>query len=276
VDELGNVVVAVSGDGSVDFGGGPLTSTGSSDVFLARLGASGQHLWSQRFASPGWDQAKVHVDSRGDIWVFGWFEESISVGGAVLTTESQGGFVARLDGAGQALYAGVVAGGAVHGLDTTPAGEVVVTLTHPAAVSFAGQTWSNDSGEQRTLVLQLDPQGEIDWATGVLGWTLGLEVAYAGNGSVVVGGVFDETISVASASATTSGDLDAFVVGMAPDGTPVSMRAFGGPRQEWLGDLVRTPEGVVMCGHFGSSMDLGVGAITTAGSSDMFVAEWVP
>lgn len=36
--------------GSVDFGGGALTSAGSNDIFAAKLtAADGAHVWSQRF-----------------------------------------------------------------------------------------------------------------------------------------------------------------------------------------------------------------------------------
>ena len=39
------------GNGTVDYGGGPLTSGGSSDVVVAKLGPDGRHIWSRLFES---------------------------------------------------------------------------------------------------------------------------------------------------------------------------------------------------------------------------------
>src|SRR5690606_18993841 len=49
VDAAGNVVVAGYTDGSIDFGGGALTSSDGYDVFVARLDPAGNHLDSKIF-----------------------------------------------------------------------------------------------------------------------------------------------------------------------------------------------------------------------------------
>src|SRR5262249_47559744 len=49
VDGAGNVLLTGFFDGSVDFGGGPLTSAGWSDIFVVKLDPAGNHLWSKRF-----------------------------------------------------------------------------------------------------------------------------------------------------------------------------------------------------------------------------------
>ena len=48
-DPAGNVYVAGYFQGEIDLGGGPLTSAGSTDVFLAKFSADGTHMWSKRF-----------------------------------------------------------------------------------------------------------------------------------------------------------------------------------------------------------------------------------
>jgi len=42
----------------VDFGGGPLTSAGASDIFLVKFGPTGTHYWSKRFG----DAANQYTD----------------------------------------------------------------------------------------------------------------------------------------------------------------------------------------------------------------------
>lgn len=51
-DGSGNVVVTGYFSGTADFGGGPLTSTGSEDIFVAKFDVDGGHVWSRRFGTP--------------------------------------------------------------------------------------------------------------------------------------------------------------------------------------------------------------------------------
>src|SRR5262245_54871701 len=48
-DASGNVIVTGTFEGTVNFGGGNLTSAGSDDIFVAKFNAAGVHQWSQRF-----------------------------------------------------------------------------------------------------------------------------------------------------------------------------------------------------------------------------------
>ncbi|MBI4701132.1 MAG: SBBP repeat-containing protein, partial [Deltaproteobacteria bacterium] len=84
-DASGNVLLAGSFGGSVDFGGGPLTSAGKSDIFVAKLDPSGTHLWSKRFGNAGDQYAKsIAVDGQGNAVVTGYFDGAVDFGGGVL------------------------------------------------------------------------------------------------------------------------------------------------------------------------------------------------
>ena len=66
VDGARNVLVTGEFRGTVDFGGGPLSSAGDRDIFLAKYDAAGAHLWSQRFGPQRGtgDLAEHERDSR--------------------------------------------------------------------------------------------------------------------------------------------------------------------------------------------------------------------
>jgi hypothetical protein len=67
ITPTGDVIVVGSFEGTVDFGGGPLVSAGSSDIFVARYSPAGVHQWSKRFGGTSLDYATdVAVDSNGD------------------------------------------------------------------------------------------------------------------------------------------------------------------------------------------------------------------
>jgi len=91
VDASGNVVIAGSFWNTVDFGGGPLVSAGDWDVFVARLDAAGNHLWSRRFGDAGGQSLRaMSTDALGNIYLTGIFFGTIDFGGGPIT--SNGGY----------------------------------------------------------------------------------------------------------------------------------------------------------------------------------------
>ena len=104
-DDSGDVIVGGTLDGTVDFGGGPLSAVGGNDVFVVRLDAAGNHVWSKRFGAAGSQAAlDLALSPAGVIHVVGRFGGSLDFGGgALLGAGNDDGFVASLDGAGQHL-----------------------------------------------------------------------------------------------------------------------------------------------------------------------------
>ncbi|MBW2735551.1 MAG: hypothetical protein JRH20_24465, partial [Deltaproteobacteria bacterium] len=102
MDESGNSTITGSFTGTVDFGGGPLTSAGFADVFVASYTPSGAHRWSKRFGSTGYDKAYgIAVDGGANVTITGYFAHTASFGGAPLTSEGLSDvFVASYDSTG--------------------------------------------------------------------------------------------------------------------------------------------------------------------------------
>ena len=72
VDAAGQITLGGYFFGQLDLGGGPLTSAGSTDGFLARLDPSGAHVWSKSFGGPDGDQLNgLVVDAAGNVAVAG-------------------------------------------------------------------------------------------------------------------------------------------------------------------------------------------------------------
>jgi hypothetical protein len=106
LDTADGVVVAGSFAGSLDFGGGAITSGGNADVFVAKLDASGKNIWSKRFGST--DDAsivKVAVDDAKNVFVLGNFSGSVTFGDKPLNGAGNGDFfLAKLDANGSPLW----------------------------------------------------------------------------------------------------------------------------------------------------------------------------
>src|SRR5207237_8907708 len=141
VDSSGNVFVTGSFRRTLAFGGGPLTSVGWTDIFLAKYSAAGTHLWSKRFGGPVQSFSPtgtaVAVDGAGNVVVTGVFLGTADFGGGPLTSIfADDVFVAKYSPAGQHMWSTHIksgtgptghAYGGGRGVAVDTAGNVVVT-----------------------------------------------------------------------------------------------------------------------------------------------------
>src|SRR5262249_24990814 len=67
---------------SVDFGNGPLTVNGQSDIFLARFDGAGNVLWSQRYGDAGEQEATdIAINDAAQIAIVGYTNGAVDFGG---------------------------------------------------------------------------------------------------------------------------------------------------------------------------------------------------
>lgn len=87
-----NIVVAPNGSliitgafrDRINFGGGQFVSAGYADIFLAKLDASGNHVWSRSFGGAGDDRGcETLVDENGNVALAGW-HSGVDFGGGAL------------------------------------------------------------------------------------------------------------------------------------------------------------------------------------------------
>ncbi len=87
VDAVGDVFVVGMFENTVNFGGSPLTSAGSEDIFIAKYsGIDGSHLWSRRMGGASIDDAAAVAVDGADVVVTGYFAGaggSVPGGGSV-------------------------------------------------------------------------------------------------------------------------------------------------------------------------------------------------
>jgi hypothetical protein len=98
-DATGNVLLTGYFQGSLDFGKGAITSAGGKDIFIAKLGPSGDALWSRRAGDATIEQtgSSVAADQEGNVVGAGRFEGSIDFGGGPLVCMgTSNGFVVKL------------------------------------------------------------------------------------------------------------------------------------------------------------------------------------
>ncbi|AUX46988.1 uncharacterized protein SOCE26_084990 [Sorangium cellulosum] len=87
VDADGHAVLAIEGVGTADFGGDPLSSSGSRDVFLGKLDPLGAHLWSKRFGDPAIQLlGGIAVGPSNQVALVGAVDGTINFGDRELTS----------------------------------------------------------------------------------------------------------------------------------------------------------------------------------------------
>ncbi len=83
VDGIGGIYAAGSFETVVDFGGGDLQSAGKHDVFLLKLDADGEHVYSQRIGGQAAEYVgDVAIDPAGAAFITGTTMGSSDIGGS--------------------------------------------------------------------------------------------------------------------------------------------------------------------------------------------------
>ncbi len=114
-DEFGNVIVAGTFAGTVDFdpetGTANLTSTGGRDVFVMKTSTDGSFLWAKSFGGTlSEDCSSISVDASGNIYLAGVFTGIVDFdpGSETLPLEASGVssmFLQKLDSSGNLIWA---------------------------------------------------------------------------------------------------------------------------------------------------------------------------
>jgi hypothetical protein len=233
VTPAGDIVVAGSFRGSIDFGLGPLSSHGASDIFVASFTADGAPLWNQSFGGSRVDWATdVSIDENG-IVLAGGFEQSTAIGGTALDGAGEtDGLLVRLDAGGVPLFAHALgAAGFDHALGASvePGGGALVTGSFDGTMKLGDQTIASH-GSEDAYVASFDSTGTLRWLRQLegAGHELGKGVAVGPSGQVVLTGLFDSVLFAGDVVLVDAGDYDTFWLELDAAGTPVRGLAFGG------------------------------------------------
>jgi hypothetical protein len=281
VDSSGDIVVTGSFTGAIDFGGGPLTSAGPSDIFIAKLTASGAHAWSKRFgASDMHSGLALGVDGAGGVVLAGGFWGSLDLGGTVLASAGDLDiFVAKLDPSGANVWSKrfgdtkqqLAAAVAVDG-----AGDVFLTGEFSGTFDFGGAPLVC-AGVKDIFVAKLDPSGAYVWSRrfGDTGTQRGSGIAVDSMGAVVLTGSLSGSVDFGGGILASAGSFDIFATKLDQGGAHVWSKRFGDQHdQQGLGVAIDVAGNVLLTGSTAGSVDFGSGALPAAGGEDAFVAKF--
>jgi hypothetical protein len=284
-DAAGNVFVTGQLLGTADFGGGPLTSSGEEDIFLAKFDPNGAHLWSRRFgdADHQWGTG-VATDAAGNSFVTGLLFGSVDFGNGVLT--SAGGadiVIAKFDPNGTCLWSecfGDSSSQYGNAVATDPAGDLLLTGEFQGAVDFGGGALTS-AGNNDVFLAKFDPNGTHLWSQrfGDGNNQLASSVATDVAGNVIFTGSLSGKTDFGGGP--LGGTNDVFLAKFDPNGTHLWSGAFGDANVQTASCVATdNPGNVFLAGYFQGTVDFGGGrkgkGLVSVDANDVFLAKFMP
>jgi len=214
VDSQGNCYITGGFYGTTSFGDDSLTTSGQSDIFVARLTSGGTWSWAKQAGSSLPDKGYgVAVDeATGSVYVTGSFRDDADFGSTTLT-DSGGGdiFFAKLSSSGTWAWAKPAGStSADYGHDVVvdnATGKPIFTGYYAGTATFGSNSYSG-SGSYTTFVVKMSPAGAWDWVTTSSGVSSGEAITLGAAGSVFVTGKLWNTATFGSDSITSTGSYD--------------------------------------------------------------------
>jgi FlgD Ig-like domain/Beta-propeller repeat len=244
------------------------------------------HVWSGVFGdSPNTQSGQaVAIDAAGNVVVVGSFIGTIDLGGGPMGPTTGGKdsdvFVAKFDPAGNHLWSkrfGDPDNQFPAGVALDSGGNVLFAVNQSGTVDYGGGPLTALAFD--VVIVKLDASGSHVWSKR-FGDGIGQapnDVAVDPSDNVLVTGLFDGTLDFGCGPMSSANGIDMFVAKLDPTGACLWSKRAGDNNMQ-IGNTVATdPSGnVFVAGDFSGSIDFGGGALTSAGSTDMFLAKLDP
>ncbi len=306
IDTAGNMYITGYFTGTVDFDPGAGTanvaSSGSSDVFVCKLDATGAYVWAVKMGGASADQGYgIAVDGSGNVYTTGYFSSSTAyfdpASTSTHTLATTGGndiFVSKLDAGGNYLWAVKMGGTGTeqgYGVAVDGSGNVYTTgYFNGSTVYFdpgSTSTHTLSSAGNDIFVSKLDATGAYVWAVkmGGTGGDQSYAIAVDNSGNVYTTGSFAGAGAYFDPNSTTShtldvtGSSDIFISKLDASGNYVwAGRLGGGSADAGFGIAVDGLGNIYTTGYFSGSgayfdPNSTANTLSSTGSNDIFVSK---
>jgi hypothetical protein len=281
VDSNSDVLVTGMFHGSFVVGSTTLTSSGGSDIFVAKLSrATGDVLWIKTFGSPGDDYGvAIATDANDNVYLAGQLAGAIDFGGGARTPAgSVDAFVVKLTATGQHGWSNTFGGpylDSASGLSVAGS-TVAVVGTFSSSMTVSGQTLTtNGSGGYAATYTTAGDFVRVKGFTGS-GSCNPHGVAVDSAANVLVGGTYNGTLDLGNGAITTN-NYDVFVSKFSSMGTYLFGKTFIGTSNDAGGEIsVDGSDNILITGTFSGSVDFGGATSVNTNSNNLAVIKYSP
>jgi hypothetical protein len=286
VDAHGNVIVGGLFQGTMSFGGDPVSAVGVDDLFLVEFDSMGNYQWQRTFGTAGQAQVlnSVAVDSQGNVVIAGQ-GASLGLGGQPLT----GYYLAKFGASGASDWSSAFSATTNQGgpwLTVDSEDNCILAGSFSSTLDFGANTLTS-AGSLDAFVAKFNSSGAYQWAhqygDASAQWIT--SVATDANTNIVVTGSFGGAIDFGGVALDAEAGVNAFLAKLDPmTGNGVWADQFVVPPQPQdarieLGALTVAVDGegspTIGCNLIGS-IDFGGGALSSEGDHSAAVAHFDP
>jgi len=277
VDSSGNVYVTGVIMETATFGSISLTSSGLFDIFIAKMSSSGSWEWVVKAGGSSTDiGAAIDLDSSGNVYVIGVFEETATFGGTSLTSSGDTDiFIAKLSSSGSwqwAVKAGGTNGDEGYGIAVDSSGNAYVTGFFSENATF-GSTNLASNGQYDIFIAKLNSSGSWQWTVqiGNTSEDQGRRIAVDSSGNAYVTGIFMGTATFGSTILSSSGGRDIFIAKLSSSGSWLwAVKAGGSSTDYGLGIAVDSSGNAYATGYFFGTATFGSTSLTSDGTGSAY------
>ena len=277
-DGQGNLIVTGGFANKATFDTQQIQSTGSWDIFVAKITPAGKWLWAvSAGGSKGDDGKSVAVDKQNNIYIAGRYSTKAFFGATTLIGGGgfYDGFVAKLDSTGRWLWAKSIGHTKIDEakrITVDSKGQPIVVGTFQVLAQFGSISLQTPPTSSRGFVAQMDTNGKWLWA---------VEAGMSANGvtvnrkdEVLVTGNFGGSIKIGTMNFRAIGAADMFAAKLTNKGAWLWVVQAGGKLFDW-GDAIKTDaqDNIGIMGRFSSTASFGTKQLISMGDTDIYIAK---
>ncbi len=284
VDQLGDIFVVGSINGTIILGSFTLVSVDTSDIYIARLDSTGAVLWAFVEGGIGWvEPAGIGTDTLGGVFLTGNYQDSVNLSNVSLVSGgSYECFIAKYDYTGSIQWAQTTGGlnsQFIASSRTDHYGNTYITGIFVTSGDFGITQLSGAPTMNIAFVASCNPLGIFTWATqiGSQNSSQGYGVSYDGLGNVYAAGMFTASVDFPSDTLFSRGGNDGYLVKFNSQGTLVWANVMGGNNIDMALNVATDAQGNSrVVGYFWSFMyfDTTTNWLMSGGLADAFVCDY--
>jgi len=282
VTSSGDMYLAGSFAGTVDFGGGARIASGSTDAWLLKLDGTGGYLWDNVFGGTGSDQVnRIATDSTGNVLLVGLFNAScdFGTGTPLVSAGSTDAYIAKYDPSGGALLAqryGGTGADSSRGVAADSSNNIILCGSAVGAVDFGGGPVTG-AGLADGWLLKIDPIGGHQFSLPLMGTSIDFaqQVATASTGEIYVAGEA-RSVNFGTGLICNSGGADGYVARYTAAGAIQWVQWWGSTLNDLVDDMTLDPvdASVYVGGPFSNSLTFGGATVNSAGGFDGYLVKY--
>lgn len=280
----GGAIILGRFESTANFGSTALTSSGGTDIFVAKINSSGVWQWAKRAGGAGVDTVlNAYSTVDGGIIFGGAFTgtpsfDSISLANSTYSTM----YIAKINSSGVFQWVTSDNSGVnFSSLSKTPDGGAMITGTWSGTAKIGSTTLTyTGAGYSDVFVAKINSTGAWQWAVAAHPSNpvaIATDIDVATDGSAIITGMVQGTAQFGSITLVGPfpGNYDIFVAKISSSGTWQWANFGGGTNwnDEGRAVVAASDGGAILTGRIYGMTKFGAINITSAGAEDIFVAK---